>query len=165
MIYFPQLPQIIQDHLFDPPPIELSYTIRVDKDFHTSTPQPQYTIYDVRVPLPSTGASQPSKALPVDMQALRKITATDDTLALICSKITASQAKHNFLTSLSTDPANFIKRWISSQKRDLDVILGKGAWGEDDWQGAEWRKGGEGGVWGSREAIEGVGTYLGKAQR
>jgi len=147
--------------MVDVPPIELAYTIRVDKVFHSS-PNPQYTIYDIRVPL----ASQ-QKPLPLDIAALKDITHLNDTLALINAKITASQAKHKFLTSLAADPANFIKRWTSSQKRDLDVITGKGPWvgADEDWQSAEWRKGGESGVWGSREAYEGVGTYLGKGTR
>lgn len=148
---------MISEHLFDPPPIELTYTIRVDKAFHDD---PTPTIYDISVPIPQT-----TRSLPIDTAVLKKITAIDDSLALLVSKITASQAKHNFLQSLATDPANFIKRWTSSQKRDLEVITGKGAWGDEDWQGAEWRKGGESGVWGSREAWESVGTYLSKAAR
>lgn len=156
---------MVQEYLIDPPPLQLAYTIRVDKAFHAS-PIPQYTIYDIRVPLPSS--SNAASIFNTDesaLKGLKDITAQDDLLALTCTSITASQAKHNFLTSLAADPANFVKRWTSSQKRDLDVILGKGPCGEEDWQGAEWRKGGESGVWGSREAWEGVGSWLGRANR
>lgn len=51
-----------------------------------------------------------------------------------------------------------------SQQRDLEVVLGKGSWGEADgeWGGEEWRRGGKMGVWGSEGAWEGVGSLLGK---
>lgn len=64
---------------------------------------------------------------------------------------------------MSADPAGFVKRWIGSQKRDMEVVKGKGPWGwgeEMEWKDEEWRRGGGTGVWGSREAWEGVGSFL-----
>lgn len=166
VLFFPNLRDAIRPHLFDPPPIALNYTIRVDKPFHTTAPQPNYTIYDIPVPLSSPLTNQ-LKSLtrnPSHISALQQIARTDDDIALIVQKINEGKAKHDFFTSMSKDPARFVQRWISSQKRDLDVVLGAGAWGEEDWQGAEWRKGGNEGVWGSREAVEGVGSYLNRVR-
>ena len=99
-------------------------------------------------------------ASPTHTNTLNTISRMDDRLALVMQAISHSKAKHGFFTSLSKDPVNFTKRWISSQQRDLEVIMGKGAWSEEDWQGAEWRRGGGKSVWGSTEAHESVGSML-----
>jgi len=75
----------------------------------------------------------------------------------------------------------FLKRWISSQKRDLEVILGEASRpgvrlpsalradnAPDDIGlplGDEWRKGGEGGIWGGQGARESVGLFLARGGR
>ncbi len=152
--------------MFEPPPVSLQYTVRVDKDFHSSR-EPSPTIYDIPVPLDDTLRAQMDAVTqsPSHTPTLQKIARIDDQLALIVQKMNEAKAKHGFFTAMSKDPASFVKRWISSQKRDLDVILGAGAWGEEDWQGGEWRTGGLDGPWGTNEAWEGVGTYLSRTQK
>lgn len=58
---------------------------------------------------------------------------------------------------------------MSSQKRDLEVVLGEGGRmeGEIPAMGlvGEWRRGGEGGVWGTEQVREGVGLLVQKASR
>lgn len=72
-----------------------------------------------------------------------------------------SKAKHAFLTSMSKDPVNFVKRWTSSQRRDLEVILGEASRGQaEEGLGEEWRKGGKDGVWGGDVARESVALFL-----
>lgn len=48
---------------------------------------------------------------------------------------------------------------MSSQKRDLEIVLGEGGRMEGDVAamglGSEWRRGGEGGVWGTEQVREG----------
>ncbi len=96
---------------------------------------------------------------------LRQITALDDQLALIVQAIAHSKAKHAFFTSLSKDPANFVRRWTSSQKRDLEVILGQAARGVDEESpGEEFRRGGTEGVWGSDIVRQAVGIQLARAR-
>ena len=148
--------------MYDAPPVQLNYTIRVDKDFHSGDRPSPKTIYDIPVPIENSFKDQISSFLHPQTQTrvLSDIVHADDELAIVIQRINHAKAKHGFFTSLSKDPANFIKRWVSSQKRDLDVIMGAGAWGEEDWQGAEWRHGGADGPWGSHEAWEGVGSYL-----
>lgn len=147
--------------MHDAPPISLQYTIRVDQDFHSSD-KPAPTIYDIPVPLgdPLREQMEALKDAPGHTQALQQISRLDDNLAVMIQNIKHAKAKHDFFQTMSEDPVNFTNRWISSQKRDLDVILGAGPWGEEDWQSAAWRKGGEHGPWGSSEAWEGVGAYL-----
>lgn len=82
---------------------------------------------------------------------------------------------------MAADPVAFLKRWISSQKRDLEVILGESSRpgvrlpaamreekAPDDSGlslGDEWRKGGERGIWGGQNARESVGLFLARGGR
>lgn len=55
---------------------------------------------------------------------------------------------------------------MGSQKRDLEVVLGEGRMeGDIGGLGGEWRRGGEGGVWGTEQVREGVGLLVQKAGR
>lgn len=75
-----------------------------------------------------------------------------------------SKARHTFFRSLEKDPANFLRRWSASQKRDLEVILGEATRGGGEDGGAEeFRRGGDAGVWGSETVRESVGLMVAKA--
>lgn len=74
-----------------------------------------------------------------------------------------SKARHTFFKSLEKDPVMFIRRWSASQKRDLEVILGEATRGGGEDGGAEeFRRGGDGGVWGSETVRESVGLMVAK---
>ncbi|KAF2193844.1 hypothetical protein K469DRAFT_549741 [Zopfia rhizophila CBS 207.26] len=167
-IFFPYLPSLLTQHLQTLPPIQLSYTIRVDKDYiapslESGIPASQPTVYDVQVAL-----DDPLKALAGSLlhskdnvEMLQQIHDMDEQIAVLVQGIQKSKAKHAFFTSLSNDPVSFIKRWLSSQKRDLEVILGEATrGGGEDGSGLEWRRGGKDGVWGSEVARESVALWL-----
>ncbi|RKF54784.1 SWI/SNF and RSC complexes subunit ssr3 [Golovinomyces cichoracearum] len=154
--YIPYLTDSINQHLVPLPPIKLPYTIRVDRQFHEN---PLPTIYDVRVqvddPLRAAFASYLTNQ--TYAQNLREITVLNDHLAIIIQKISSSKSKHKFLDELANDPTNFISRWFSSQKRDLEIISGETTRGvSDDTSGDEWRKGGQDGIWASDNVRESV---------
>lgn len=66
---------------------------------------------------------------------------------------------------MSKDPANFVKRWMSSQRRDLEVILGEATiGGGEDGRGEEFRRGGSSGVWGTPVVNEAVRYMLAKPE-
>ncbi|KAB2580124.1 hypothetical protein BFW01_g3108 [Lasiodiplodia theobromae] len=165
-IPFPQIPNLIIHHLSPLPPYQLPYTIRVDKSYiapDDGTPASQPTIYDVRVPLDDPLRIAMSR-ITTNPQMLNQIAAADESLALAVQAIQHSKAKHAFYTAFSTDPVNFVKRWISSQQRDLDVILGDATrGGNEDVASEEFRRGGKEGVWGGDRALESVGLWLAKA--
>ncbi|PSN61002.1 hypothetical protein BS50DRAFT_578816 [Corynespora cassiicola Philippines] len=165
---FPHLPALIKPHLKTLPPIQLSYTIRVDKDYISPSPesskQPsEPTIYDIRVDL-----GDPLQPLLQDMlgkkhsiETLQQIRNIDDQIVLLMGAIAQSKAKHAFFTSMSKDPVAFVKRWLSSQKRDLEVLLGEASrGGGEDSSGEEWRRGGDDSVWSSDVAKETVALWL-----
>ncbi|KAF1812273.1 hypothetical protein P152DRAFT_382485, partial [Eremomyces bilateralis CBS 781.70] len=174
-LFFPHLADTLQKHLKPLPPIELRYTIRVDAAYinqsspttpppdatPSSTPQPatygKYTVYDIPVPMPSVMRNAP----PVhSIPTLQQLAALDDALAANVRAINESRLKHAFFDAMAADPVGFVRRWISSQTRDLEILMGELPGFGEEGRGEEWRRGGETGVWGSREAREGVGLWV-----
>ncbi|KAK8218859.1 SWI-SNF complex subunit, partial [Phyllosticta capitalensis] len=162
-VMFPDIPRDILPHLSPLPPYQLPYTIRVDKDYiaPAAPGKPsKATVYDVLVPLEDPLRTAMSN-LTAPMTTLTQIAQLDDQLAHLVQALHHSKAKHAFYTSFAADPVAFVKRWISSQQRDLEVILGEATrGGGEDVASDEWRRGGADGVWGSDKATEGVGIWL-----
>lgn len=158
----PNLNDYIQPHLRPLPPVSLPYTVRVDEEFHKD---PLPTIYDVRVAVddPLRAKLVPFVTNPAYASALKEVAAMDEQLATLVSAVASSKAKHSFFTSMSQDPANFVTSWISSQKRDLEVIMGEATrGGGEDATGDDWRRGGKDSVWATSNARESVSVMLAK---
>ncbi|QUC20646.1 uncharacterized protein UV8b_04887 [Ustilaginoidea virens] len=154
--YIPMLNEYVAQHLRPLPPISLPYTIRVDEKFHRD---PQPTIYDVQVLVddPLAGALQPFVNNPQHAGILKDVALLDEQLARLIQAIGVSKAKHSFFKCLSEDPATFVTSWLSSQKRDLEVILGDlNSGGGDDWR----QGGGAYGTWTTPNARESVNVLL-----
>ena len=161
--YIPHLNEYLTPHLRPLPPIKLAYTIRVDEDFHKD---PKPTIYDVRV---AVDDPLRAKLLPLVSQnpqhaaTLKEIATLDEQLATIVQAVAHSKAKHAFLESMERDPVGFVKGWLSSQKRDLEVVMGEAPrGGGEDATGDEWRRGGRDSVWATGNARESVNVLLAK---
>lgn len=146
------------------PPVKLQYTVRVDEEF-LSNPQP--TVYDIRVVV-----DDPLKAKVLAMgqnpeyhAAYRQIALLDEQLAVLVQALQHSKARHAFYKSFAKDPTGFINRWMASQRRDLEVILGEaGRGGGEDGSGPEFAKGGKDGVWGTEAVTEAVRYMLARPQ-
>lgn len=154
------LHEYVTQHLRPLPPITLPYTIRVDEDFHQN---PQSTVYDVQVLVDDPlRTSMPYLLNNSEYAAMLKdISSLDEQLARLIQATAVSKAKHAFFTSLSEDPAQFLKTWLGSQKRDLEVILGDTGRGAGDILTAEeWRRGGADSVWTTQNARESVNILL-----
>lgn len=142
------------------PPVKLPYTIRVDEEFHRD---PQPTVYDVRVMVddPLRAKLFPFIHNPQYAATLKEVAGLDDQLAVLVQAIAASKAKQTFLTSMAADPANFVRQWLSSQTRDLEIIMGEATrGGGEDATGDEWRSGGKDSVWATQNARESVNSIL-----
>lgn len=160
--FIPNIPNEIVHHLSPLAPIKLPYTIRVDQEFHRN---PQPTIYDVRVILDDPLKEKATAILqePSYPSMLHQIGELDDNIALEMQALSESKSRHTFFTAMSKDPVNFINRWMSSQQRDLEIILGEATrGGGEDGISDEWRRGGPEGVWGSVSAQETIKVMLGK---
>ncbi|KAH7320310.1 hypothetical protein B0I35DRAFT_234274 [Stachybotrys elegans] len=160
--YIPMLTEYVTQHLRPLSPISLPYTIRVDEEFHKD---PQPTVYDVRVLVddPLRATLLPLINNPSTAPTLKEVNSLDEQLARLVQAIAASKAKHSFFTSLSEDPANFIRQWLSSQKRDLEIIMGDATrGGGESATGDEWRRGGKNSIWATQNARESVNVLLSK---
>lgn len=104
---------------------------------------------------------------PAYAEMLRDVAALDDQLALVVQAVNHSRAKHSFFASFSEDPALFVRRWVGSQRRDLENILGDSvhSGGGTNGAGAEFRRGGENGAWDTPAAREAVRYLLAKPAR
>ena len=72
-------------------------------------------------------------------------------------KISNSRSKHTFFDSLSKNPTEFISKWLSSQKRDIEVISGEATrGGGEDVTGDEFHRGGKDSIWASDNVRESV---------
>ena len=89
--------------------------------------------------------------------SIRQIGLLDDQLTLVIQAIMHSKARHSFYSALAEDPARFIRRWLNSQRRDLETILGEATrGGGEDGSGPEFRRGGSEGAWNAPVAREAV---------
>ncbi|KAK3906458.1 Serine/threonine-protein kinase ksg1 [Staphylotrichum tortipilum] len=161
--YIPHVNEYLTPHLRPLPPIKLPYTIRIDEAFHKADPQP--TIYDVRVAVddPLRAKLLPFIQNPQYATMLRDVAALDEQLATLVQAVAHSKAKHTFLQSMAGDPVGFVRGWLSSQKRDLEVIMGEATrGGGEDASGDEWRRGGKDSVWATANARESVNVLLAK---
>ncbi|KAK2628021.1 hypothetical protein QTJ16_002667 [Diplocarpon rosae] len=159
--YIPYLHDILIPHMTTLPPVKLSYTIRVDKKFHEN---PQPTIYDVQVQVddPLKAALTSYLSNPAFANSLREIVSHDAHLAILVQSIMNSKSKHQFFDDLSKSPTDFISKWLSSQKRDLEVLAGEATrGGGEDASGDEWRKGGQDSIWASEIVKQSVGLMIG----
>ncbi|KAH8422836.1 SWIB/MDM2 domain-containing protein [Aspergillus melleus] len=163
-MFFPQIPESIGPHTSPIDPVKLPYTIRVDEEFHKN---PTATVYDIQVAVEDPLRAK-MLALTKNHQysmAMQKITSLDDQVALIVQTLTHSRARHSFYTALSKDPVNFVRRWINSQRRDLETILGEATrGGGEDGSGPEFRRGGADGAWDTPVAREAVRYMLAKPE-
>ncbi|TQV91350.1 hypothetical protein V2A60_009002 [Cordyceps javanica] len=157
--FIPMLNEYVAQNLRPLPPVALPYTIRVDEEFHRD---PQPTIYDVQVTIDDSSRANLQDLInnPQYLAMLKDISGLDEQLARLVQAVSASKAKHTFMKSLGNDPATFVKNWLSSQKRDLEVIMGEGSNGGDNGYGDEWRRGGSNSVWATQTARESVNVLL-----
>lgn len=145
-------------------PIKLPYTIRVDEDFHKD---PTPTVYDIQVAVedPLRSKMMALTQNPHYAAGMRQIAALDDQVALIIQALTHSRARHSFFTALSNDPVSFMRRWVSSQRRDLETILGEAQrGGGEDGSGPEFRRGGADSAWDTAVAREAIRYMLAKPE-
>jgi len=158
-MFFPQIPESIGPHTSPMDPIKLPYTIRVDEEFHK---EPTPTIYDIRVAVedPLRTKMMALTQNPKYTAGMRQIASLDDQVALIVQALTHSRARHSFYTALSKDPVAFLRRWVNSQRRDLETIVGDAA----DGHGPEFRRGGANSAWETPVAQDAVRYMLAKPE-
>ena len=163
-IHFQQIPERLTEHLTPLPPVKLPYTIRVDSEFQEN---PTPTIYDVQVAVEDP---RRAKILAFTREAshassLRQISTLDEQLTLTILALNHSKARHTFYTAMSKDPTSFVRKWMGSQKRDLETILGEATkGGNEDGNTPEFQRGGSAGMWDTDIVKEAVRYRLAKPE-
>ncbi|KTW31221.1 uncharacterized protein T551_01294 [Pneumocystis jirovecii RU7] len=117
-IFFPKIPEIINKHLLPLDPIVIKYTICTDKDLNMSE-----FAYDIEVDIDDPIRQKMINILS-SLSSQKKITELDDQIASVIQAINNSKVKYNFFEGFAQNPAIFIEKWLSSQSRDLEIILG-----------------------------------------
>jgi len=118
-IGFPQLPDLLNLHFFAPDPVVLEYTIRVDKEYHIG----QYA-FDVEVEVDDPSTKLMRDFITDNPPLMKELALYNEKISALLLSLTNLKTKRDFFLSYSLDPCGFIKKWISSQNRDLEVILG-----------------------------------------
>ncbi|KAI9351770.1 hypothetical protein DFJ73DRAFT_830809 [Zopfochytrium polystomum] len=98
-ILFSQVPDLLRDHLFASQPLKINYTVSVSTPF-----TPSKVAYEV----------------PVELEDPIKSTIENSSI----EDIHHAKLKRDFMLAYAKDPVNFINKWIASQSRDLEMILG-----------------------------------------
>lgn len=91
----------------------------MDKQLHLSC-----KAYDIDVEMDSI-ARQKMVNIVSSNQIQKEIMAYDDKIVQCVQSINNSKVKRDFLLQFSKEPIEFINKWIASQARDLEVILGE----------------------------------------
>jgi SWI/SNF-related matrix-associated actin-dependent regulator of chromatin subfamily D len=156
VVYFPQVPEMIIQHLHPLPPYQLRYTVHLDKG-NTG----QRTVYDVRVQVedPICARIYAMTHSKVNAERNRKIDDCNKQLAIMIQQLHRHMARHAFFKAFSLDPLGFCRKWLASQQRDLRIILGERAGIPN---GIEFEKGGPNSVWGSDAVRAAVQDMLAK---
>ncbi|KAJ3272401.1 snoRNP complex protein nop56 [Terramyces sp. JEL0728] len=118
-IMFPSIPDLLSRHLFPADPVILNYTVRVDKEYHSHT-----AAFDIQVPVPDPIREKFQQVNLGNIPLQREIATLDEKIAAIIQTINLSKLKRDFMISFTKDPVNFINKWVASQSRDLEVVLG-----------------------------------------
>lgn len=124
------LPQMLNPLLLPINPVVLDYHIRLDKEYHHAS-----DAYDVTIrlsepltshfPLMMGLAASSTMGGSESAQLLKDITLSEDRITRVIQSIRNARSKRDFLLEFAQDPATFIQRWVASQTRDLETILGE----------------------------------------
>jgi len=120
---FQQIPEVVNMFLQPPDPIILHYTIKPNE-----LPPPNPQAWDVEVKMEDTTLKGKMNQTMLNMsnETARDLSKYDEEAALLAQQIHNSQLKRTFLSSFAADPADFIQKWLESQSRDLESVLGSG---------------------------------------
>lgn len=118
---FAQLIDYVGPHLLPLDPTIVDFTVRVDKDAMARGNEITHEIF-VEIDSPQRQRLQNVLANWHDNQD--EIHAMDEQIGLTIQELANSKLRRDFFTQMSSDPSGFINRWIGSQARDLEIVLG-----------------------------------------
>ncbi|KAK9321409.1 hypothetical protein V1517DRAFT_326520 [Lipomyces orientalis] len=118
-ISFAQMIEYAGPHLLPLDPIVIDYTVRVDRE----STQAEFA-YDIDVEVDSPQRQNLQNVLANWHSNQDEIHALDDQIGITIQELLTAKLRRDFFTQMAHDPAGFINRWIGSQSRDLEIVLG-----------------------------------------
>ncbi|TPX59521.1 hypothetical protein PhCBS80983_g02396 [Powellomyces hirtus] len=118
-ITFAQISELLRPHFSPPDPIVLQYTIRTDKEH-----QYGQLAFDVDVETPNTQRERLEQSIMVAPQVAKDIGTLDEKITALIQAINHCKLKRDFMLAFADDPIAFLGRWMTSQSRDLESVLG-----------------------------------------
>jgi SWI/SNF-related matrix-associated actin-dependent regulator of chromatin subfamily D len=157
-------PEVIAGNIEPLPPIVLPFKLRL-----TPGAAAPPTVYDLQVladdPLDLFTAHYRRSTNQANVEyvaRLQKIAAVDAQIATCVQALRESTAKIDFQREVAADPLAFVRRWVRSQKADMQIIRAED---RANARGPEWSKGGDEGVWGTPAAKVSVAVFLATKNR
>ncbi|KAI6030177.1 hypothetical protein EDC04DRAFT_2572396 [Pisolithus marmoratus] len=121
-VLFQQLTELVNRYLIPPDPVILHYTI------NPMVPPPERPqAWDIEVKMEDTSLkNRMAVTVQATKDSMQDLSKLDNEIALLTQSLHNAHTKRVFLQSFAEDPAKFIQRWLESQSRDLESILGSG---------------------------------------
>ncbi|WFD33103.1 non-specific serine/threonine protein kinase [Malassezia sp. CBS 17886] len=122
-INFHHIPEVLHRFLHPPQPIVFEYYVRTDKAEHRHP-----MAFDVELEMDDwavrTRQHNVLARFDANSAVSNEIAALDDQIAQAALTIRNRAAAKQFLSSFAADPQGHLQKWIASQARDLDTLLG-----------------------------------------
>lgn len=116
-IPFPQMNELLTPHLLPMDPITIDYMVKVDQE------KTDPSVFDIEVEV--TDPLQHKMVAWTSHHGFqREISTLEQQLMAIIHRIHSHRLKREFMLAFANDPVHFIQRWLDSQSRDLEVLLG-----------------------------------------
>ncbi|KAG8725173.1 SWI/SNF complex component snf12 [Ceratobasidium sp. 395] len=124
MFDFHRIPDMVNHHLVQAEPIILHYDLKLD----ANTPNPPPKAFDIPIDVDDVAlkAKMQEAFMAITGSDVAEIQTMEDKISQTIAQITSLSLKREFCKSYAANPQRFIHRWIESQARDLDTILGQG---------------------------------------
>ncbi|KAK9450949.1 uncharacterized protein V1518DRAFT_391142 [Limtongia smithiae] len=116
---FAHMIDLVTPHLLPLDPVVVNYTICIEKDN-----QPLELTYDIDVEVDSSTRHTLQNVLANWNSNQEELQLLDDVIGQRIQELTTAKLRRDFFTQMAHEPADFINRWIGSQARDLEIVLG-----------------------------------------
>jgi len=118
---FHEIPTFIQTYLGPADSVIIPYVVRVD-----SSAVGELKAFDIEIDVDDYASKLKAKEVLVGLstETSQQIQELDEEISFAVMSVRNSKLKRDFLESFAKDPTSFIERWLASQARDLETLLG-----------------------------------------
>ncbi|KZT50911.1 SWI/SNF complex protein, partial [Calocera cornea HHB12733] len=118
---FHEIPTFINMYLAPADPVVIPYIVRMD-----SSTVGELKAFDIEIDIDDFASRSRVRDVitALSPETAQQIAQLDDEISLSVVSVRNSKVKRDFLESFARDPAHFIERWLASQARDLETVMG-----------------------------------------